>query len=152
MMKAIVFIQEDDFDPGSLQESLKNKVGARTGGIVSFTGYVRDYSLRMSTKTLFLDHYPGMCERELGIIVETACKNWNLEAAIAVHRIGKLERNERIVFVSAAGVHRKEAFLGCAYIIDMIKSRIPIWKCEILENGEKFWVNSTESDHLLTNF
>ncbi len=143
-----IFIQEYDFDPNLLQSTMKERLGARTGAIVSFTGYVRDYSDNISLKALFIEHYPDMCRHALETIVNRACKIWHLEEALVVHRIGNLYRNERIVFACTAGTHRKEAFLGCEYIMDMIKTNIPMWKCEIFEDGRRLWVKPNKIDYL----
>ncbi|UOF94115.1 MAG: molybdenum cofactor biosynthesis protein MoaE [Bordetella sp.] len=143
----MISIQEEDFNPNLLQENLKKKVGEKAGAIVSFTGYVRDYRNDAEIQKLFLEHYPNMCERELNIIVNNAYQNWKLLDVVIVHRVGILYPGNRIVFVSTASIHRKEAFLSCEYILDMIKTCIPIWKCETLAEGSKFWVSPTSKDY-----
>jgi adenylyltransferase/sulfurtransferase len=45
------------------------------------------------------------------------------------------------VWVGASAHHRDEAFSACRYIIDEVKSRVPIWKKEHYVNGDSGWVN-----------
>ena len=61
----MIRVQEADFDGAALTAALRERAGPGVGGIVTFVGYVRDYAPDSPTDTLFLEHYPGMCEREL---------------------------------------------------------------------------------------
>lgn len=142
----MILVQEADFDAAALQEALRRQAGAPAGAIVTFTGYVRDYAPDAATQTLFLDHYPGMCERELQTIADTARQRWSLAGVVVVHRVGALDRNAQIVFVAAASAHRGDAFRGCEYIIDALKTRAPFWKRETLLEGRSFWVEQRQAD------
>ena len=50
------------------------------------------------------------------------------------------------LFVAAASAHRGDAFRGCEYIIDALKTRAPFWKRETLAGGSSFWVEQRQSD------
>ena len=141
-----VIVQESDFDGAALQASLHAACAGSAGAIVSFTGYVRDYAPSQPTGTLFLEHYPGMCERELHEIGDTAMARWQLDGYVLLHRVGALPRNAQIVFVAAASAHRGDAFRGCEYIIDALKTRAPFWKRETLSDGQSFWVQARQED------
>src|SRR5690606_20796280 len=91
-------------------------------------------------------HYPGMCERVLRELGESARTRWNLAAYAIVHRVGALERTDRIVFVAAACAHRGDAFRACEYMIDALKTRAPFWKREELASGRTFWVQQKDAD------
>lgn len=106
----MVIVQEADFDGAALTAALRASAGPGVGGIVTFVGYVRDYAPDTPTDTLYLEHYPGMCERELEDIAATARARWNLDGTVIVHRVGALARNAQIVFVAAASAHRGDAF------------------------------------------
>ncbi len=146
MSANVVLVQEADFDGAALTAALREQAGAGVGGIVTFVGYVRDYAPDAPTETLFLEHYPGMCERELEDIAATARARWNLAGTVIVHRVGALSRNAQIVFVAAASAHRGDAFRGCEYIIDALKTRAPFWKSETLAGGKRFWVEQRQAD------
>jgi len=143
----MVIVQEADFDGAALQADLRARVGAQAGAIVTFTGYVRDFAPGQATDTLFLEHYPGMCERELHDIANTARERWQLAGTVIAHRVGALPRHAQIVFVAAASAHRGDAFRGCEYMIDALKTRAPFWKRETLSDGSSFWVEARQTDH-----
>lgn len=139
-------MQEADFDAGALLGQLRQQVAGTAGAIVSFTGYVRDYAQGASTQSLFLEHYPGMCEREIETLCTDAQARWDVQGCLVVHRVGELRNSEQIVFVAAASAHRGDAFRACEYIIDALKTRAPFWKRETLASGERFWVQQKDSD------
>lgn len=116
------------------------------GAMVSFVGSVRDFAPDAGTDTLVLEHYPGMCERELEAIAEEARTRWSLDGYVVVHRVGALARAARIVFVGVACAHRGAAFQACEFIIDALKTRAPFWKKEVLADGSSFWVEQREAD------
>lgn len=142
----MVTIQEADFDAAALTSALRNQTAGAAGAIVSFTGYVRDYAPEAPTHTLFLEHYPGMCEREITQLCNTAKSRWDILECLVVHRVGALEHTEQIVFVAVASAHRGDAFRAAEFIIDALKTRAPFWKRETLASGESFWVQQSEAD------
>lgn len=142
----MVTVQEHDFDAAVLTAALRAATAGEAGALVVFTGYVRDYAQDAPTQTLFLEHYPGMCEREITELCETAKRRWDILDCLVVHRFGELHHKEQIVFVGVASAHRGQAFRACEYIIDALKTRAPFWKRETLSSGERFWVQQDESD------
>lgn len=142
----MIIVQEADFDGAALLAGLREQVGAQAGAIVTFTGYVRDFAPGQATQTLFLEHYPGMCERELEEIAHTARERWGLAGTVIAHRVGALPSHAQIVFVAAASAHRGDAFRGCEFMIDALKTRAPFWKRETLSDGESFWVQQRQAD------
>lgn len=142
----MVIVQEADFDAAQLLAGLRQRCAGKAGAVVTFTGYVRDYAQDAATQSLFLEHYPGMCEREIETLCDTAQSRWDVQECLVVHRVGELRNAEQIVFVAAASAHRGDAFKACEFIIDALKTRAPFWKRETLASGERFWVRQRESD------
>ncbi|MDS1140610.1 molybdenum cofactor biosynthesis protein MoaE [Pusillimonas sp. SM2304] len=142
----MVIVQEADFDAAQLLAGLRQRCAGTAGAVVTFTGYVRDYAQDAATQSLFLEHYPGMCEREIEALCNTAQSRWDVQECLVVHRVGELRNAEQIVFVAAASAHRGDAFKACEFIIDALKTRAPFWKRETLASGERFWVRQRESD------
>lgn len=140
----MVIVQQADFDAARLQAELRGRHAA--GAIVTFTGYVRDYAQDAATRSLFLEHYPGMCEREVEDICAAAGARWQVLESLVVHRVGELRHKEQIVFVAVASAHRGDAFRACEYIIDALKTRAPFWKRENLAAGSSFWVSQHQAD------
>lgn len=142
----MVVVQEADFDTATLLAELRQRSAGKAGAVVTFTGYVRDYASDTPTKSLFLEHYPGMCEREIESLVDMAQSRWDVAECLVVHRVGELHNSEQIVFVAVASAHRTQAFRACEYLIDALKTRAPFWKRETLASGERFWVQQRDAD------
>ena len=134
-------VQKEDFDPGAESAALEDS-GGDAGAIATFTGIVRgDGGLTYMT----LDHYPGMCESEIGAHVEEARKRWPILGLRIVHRVGQLEPGDRIVFVGVASKHRQAAFQAAEFLMDYLKTRAPFWKLERRGESET-WVNARSED------
>ena len=142
----MIEVTQADFDAAALMKDMQQRTFGRAGALVSFTGFVRDYASDASTKSLFLDYYPGMCERELATIADQARARWDVQDARIVHRAGELALGEQIVFVAVASAHRGDAFAACEFIMDALKTRAPFWKRETLADGSSFWVEARASD------
>lgn len=141
---AIIRVQEADFDPGAELAAL---CAGRSdiGGIASFTGLVRDHVGDAPCTAMTLEHYPGMTEKKLLEIAQTAEARWPLDAVLVIHRYGRLLPGARIVLVATASAHRAAALESCAFLIDWLKTRAPFWKLEETPAGSA-WVAAKDSD------
>jgi len=136
-------VQEEDFDITEVHRELcadRSDIGA----IASFVGLVRDIPQNRLEK-MTLEHYPGMTEKSLVKIVETAQQRWEILDVAIIHRIGELKPADQIVLVSVASAHRKAAFAACEFIMDYLKTDAPFWKKETDQQGES-WVEAKASD------
>jgi molybdopterin synthase catalytic subunit len=143
-MNDVVRVQEDDFDVGAEIAAL-TAGDARAGAVASFVGLVRDVNDGSGVSEMSLEHYPGMTEKALAEIVAEARGRWDIYATTVIHRVGKLQPTDRIVFVAVSSAHRGEAFAACAFIMDYLKTRAPFWKREVTSEGAR-WVDARESD------
>jgi molybdopterin synthase catalytic subunit len=109
------------------------------GGIVVFEGVVRDNARGKQVRYLEYDVYPEMAVQQIREILTEAERRWHVDRIAVAHRIGRLEIGEASVIIVVATPHRAEAFEACRYIIDTLKTRVPIWKKEVATNGEE-WV------------
>jgi molybdopterin synthase catalytic subunit len=109
------------------------------GGIVVFEGVVRDNARGKQVRYLEYDVYPEMAIQQIRDIIGEAEKRWGIDRVAVAHRIGRLEIGEASVMIVVASPHRAEAFEACRYIIDTLKTTVPIWKKEVATNGEE-WV------------
>lgn len=139
-----VRVQTADFD---LSEEVRLLRAGRpeVGAVVTFVGTVRDMNEGASVAELELEHYPGMTEKALEDIVARACARFHLADALVVHRVGPMQPQEQIVLVVALSAHRGEAFAGCEFIMDYLKSEAPFWKKEQTPDGAR-WVDARSSD------
>ena len=140
----MIRVQAEDFDTAA--ELARLTAGRRDiGGIVTFTGVVRDFAGEDAIEAMTLEHYPGMTERQLGDIEAEANRRWPLQASLIVHRYGRLEPGERIVLVITAAAHRQAAFEAAEFLVDWLKTKAPFWKLESTPEGER-WVQAQGSD------
>jgi molybdopterin synthase catalytic subunit len=140
----LIKVQEEDFDIAEVNRQLcagRSDIGA----IASFIGLVRDLPQNRLHK-MTLEHYPGMTEKSLAKIVETAQQRWEILDCAIIHRVGELKPADQIVLVSVVSAHRKAAFAACEFIMDYLKTDAPFWKKESSEQGES-WVEAKNSDN-----
>ena len=135
-MEPIITITHEPLDRAALVEAVSHP---GVGGIVVFEGVVRDNARGKQVRYLEYDVYPEMAIAQIRAIVSDAEKRWGVERIAIAHRIGRLEIGEASVIVVVATPHRAEAFDACRYIIDTLKTTVPIWKKEVATNGEE-WV------------
>jgi molybdopterin synthase catalytic subunit len=131
-------VQAGDFDPGAELAAM----GAH-GAMASFIGHVRHDD---GVTELWLDHHPAMTGAALEQLAEGATQRWPLAAVTIVHRVGALAAGERIVLVAAASAHREAALAACAFLIDRLKTDVPLWKRETLADGSTRWVEPRDGD------
>ncbi len=109
------------------------------GGIVVFEGVVRDNARGKDVRYLEYDMYEEMAQQQIRAIIIEAQQRWGVEHVAVAHRFGRLEIGEASVIIVVATPHRGDAFEACRYIIDTLKTTVPIWKKEVATNGEE-WV------------
>ena len=139
-----VLIQEDDFDLASELTALRSG-NSKVGAMVSFVGLVRDFSHNETIESIYLEYYPGMTEKALNKIIVEATQRWSLINVRVIHRIGQLFANDQIVLVATTALHRGEAFAGCEFIIDYLKTAAPFWKKEETSEGSQ-WLETRDTD------
>jgi molybdopterin synthase catalytic subunit len=115
---------------------------AATPGLAArctFTGTVRDSSHGEPTTHLDYSAYTPMAERELARIGAEAVERWPGARIGIAHRIGRLEIGEASVVVAVAAAASGSALDCCAWVVDELKLRVPIWKKEFGPDGSH-WV------------
>ncbi|MBA1272099.1 molybdenum cofactor biosynthesis protein MoaE [Stutzerimonas azotifigens] len=137
-------VQQHSFDPG-VEVGALHSANLGIGAVASFVGYVRDFNDGLEVSGLFLEHAPGMTEHALEKIASEAHERWPLLALDILHRVGRLEPGDPIVFVGAASAHRDAAFDACRFVMDYLKTRAPFWKKEDTSEGAR-WVEGRASD------
>jgi molybdopterin synthase catalytic subunit len=135
-------VQTAPFDPGHMLNSFTNQQD-HAGAVVSFTGVVRDVDSGLDY--MEIEHFPGMTEKAITAMIDTAATRFALNDVLVIHRYGQLGPGEVIMMVATAAPHRAAAFLGAEFLMDYLKSRAPFWKKEVTAKGET-WVSSTLVD------
>jgi molybdopterin synthase catalytic subunit len=126
-------------EPLSLDRCVAAVASPACGGIVTFTGLVRDHSHGERIVRLEYEAYPSMACAVMGRLcaaIEAASPGVRLAVE---HRTGTLAVGDIAVVIAAAAPHRAEAFAACRALIDQLKDEVPIWKKEFGESGAE-WV------------
>jgi molybdopterin synthase catalytic subunit len=125
---------------------LLEEVGATSNGAtVLFTGTVRDVNDGRAVVGIDYQAYADMAREELTRIVAEACDRFDTQHVVAEHRVGTLALGEISVAVAAAHPRRAGAFDAARYVIEQIKTRVPIWKLEHYVDGTREWVDPTRT-------
>ncbi len=110
------------------------------GGVVIFSGVVRNETGGRPVKFLEYEAHAPMAEAKLREIGEEVRRRWpGVKRVAMLHRIGRLEIGEASVLIGVSAAHRAEAFEACRWAIDTLKTTVPVWKKEHFEDGE-VWV------------
>jgi len=126
-------------DPVALRAAMAD---VRAGGFVVFEGWVRDRNDGRAVRRLDYEAYAPLAEKEGARILAEARRNFAVFDIRCVHRVGTLELGELAVWVGVSAQHRGAAFDACRFVIDEVKTRVPIWKREQYADGVSGWVNA----------
>lgn len=126
------------FDPAPLRSALLDE---RAGAFAAFEGWVRNHNDGRAVNGLRYEAYVELAEKEGERILAEACERFAIHDARCVHRIGELAIGELAVWVGVNAGHRDAAFAACRWIIDEVKSRVPIWKHERYVAGDAGWLH-----------
>lgn len=130
-------LSRDGIDAGSLKGKVFDR---RAGGYATFEGWVRDHHEGKTVLRLEYDAYPALCLKEGERILAEAVERFGLRKAAAVHHVGPLEIGGIAVWIGVSADHRREALDACSWIIDSIKTTLPVWKKEFFADGTAEWV------------
>jgi molybdopterin synthase catalytic subunit len=114
------------------------------GAEVVFVGRTRGESHPSHGELLYLD-YDAHTEMAAGLLqelAEEAATRWSLSAVRLQHAKGIVRVGEASVSIEVVSGHRVKGFEACQWLIDTLKSRVPIWKQEVWADGTT-WVDGT---------
>ena len=111
------------------------------GGLVVFVGTVRDNDDGRSVQRLGYSAHPT-AEAELERVATVAAQRFPAVAVAATHRVGDLAIGDVAVVVAVSCPHRAEAFEAARWLIDELKSTVPIWKEQVFGDGTTEWVGT----------
>ena len=109
--------------------------GAGMGGVVTFTGAVRNETKGRAVVKLDYEAYTPMAEAKMAEIASEAHAQWPGSRVAIHHRVGTLLPGEVAVVIAAAAPHREAAFAACRHAIERLKQDVPIWKKETFADG-----------------
>ena len=63
------------------------------------------------------------------------------ESGAIVHRVGTVELGEASIAVAVSSPHRADSFEAGRWLVDVLKTEVPIWKREYWADGSTEWVH-----------
>jgi molybdopterin synthase catalytic subunit len=127
--------------PGKIADSIsKHQSKTEIGAHSIFLGQVRaDVMDGRSVKAIEYSAYKEMADREFHKIRENAFSKFELTCAHIYHSLGKVDAGEICLFIFTSSPHRKGAIDACQYILDSVKTKVPIFGKEIFEDETCQW-------------
>jgi len=110
------------------------------GADVTFCGVVRDHDDGRTVLELEYSSHPTATAVIAEVAAEVAADPDVIAVAVS-HRVGMLAIGDVALVASVTAAHRKQAFDTCARLVDEVKSRLPIWKRQVFDDGTDEWVN-----------
>ena len=126
--------------PFDIADERQRLLAHRAGAYASFEGWVRDNNEGRAVDGLTYESYAALAEKEGQAIIDQARARFAIIDAACVHRVGRLALGDLAVWVGVSAGHRDAAFEACRWIIDEVKSRVPIWKQERYAEGDAGWL------------
>lgn len=115
-------------DDLAVDRALAGLSRAGAGAAVAFLGLARPDG---GTERLEFEAYREMALAEMSRIEREARAKFSLIDALIRHRLGVVPVGEPSVLVAVLARHRREAFAAAAWIMDELKSAVPVWKKEV---------------------
>jgi molybdopterin synthase catalytic subunit len=122
----------------SLQDVIRKLEDNSAGALFIFMGNVRNRGRFGNVSEIYYEAYREMAEEKMREIENEVQSKWGIKKLVAIHRIGSLKVGETSIIIGVSSEHRYEAFEACKYIINNVKTRVPIWKKEISEESQKW--------------
>jgi len=142
-----VAIIDEPIDVERLQRFVSGDT--QCGGINCFYGVVRQEHDALHGELVRLDYYAyaEMTCQQIRRIGEEAMQRWSARRVAMVHRVGPVSVGELAVAIAVACSHREQSFQACRFLIDAIKSDVPIWKQDVFEDGTIKWVEPPQEQN-----
>jgi len=114
------------------------------GAVVGFLGVVRASSgerPEARVESLAFEAHEPLALAQMARLRAEAIAKFSLTDLLIRHRLGTLPVGSAVVAVVAAAKHRRAAFEAAMWVMDELKTSVPIWKEERDADGARAWVN-----------
>jgi len=143
-LKRTIFIEgpiAPDFIANSIAKHSRKK---QIGGHNIFLGQVRNDVIEgKMVEAIEYTAYTEMAEKEIMQIREDVFDQFDLTCLHIYHSLGRVKTGEISFFVFVSSTHREECYAASRYIVEEVKSRVPIFGKEILGDGTHTWKENT---------
>lgn len=133
----LVEVSAEPLDPQAIEASVAHPAA---GAVAVFRGVVRSDDHGRGVIELEYQAHPSALEVLTEVAAEVAAGPDVLALSVA-HRVGLLEIGDVALVAAVATGHRREAFDACSALVELVKSRLPVWKRQVFTDGSDEWVN-----------
>ena len=109
------------------------------GALVVFLGTTRNRNAGRRVVRLEYEAYDRMAVAEMRRLAAQAKRRWPIHEVAMAHRIGFVPIGQASVAIVVSAGHRAPAFAACRWLIDRLKTIVPIWKREHFHGG-RVWI------------
>ncbi|HLU38223.1 MAG TPA: molybdenum cofactor biosynthesis protein MoaE [Planctomycetota bacterium] len=117
----------EPLDPRALEREVRTDAD---GAIVTFHGVTRNRHEGREVVSLSYEAYEEMAMKVMVEVFEAALRQFRIGRARVAHRLGEVPVGETSVVIVVAAEHRADAFDACRFLIDRLKTSVPIFKRE----------------------
>ncbi|TGZ62745.1 hypothetical protein CRM22_007269 [Opisthorchis felineus] len=104
-------------------------ISPKCGAIATFFGTTRSTDGDNSVTYLNYEAYNSMALTVMKTIAKECRIQWpKVEYVAIIHRLGKVPVGEISIGIAVSSPHRADALQAVQFLIEAIKSRVPIWK------------------------
>lgn len=131
--------------PAFIAESIaKHSSRTTIGAHQIFLGQIRNDEIAgKNVVAIDFSVYREMADEEYSLIREELFSEFPITCMHVYHSLGRVGAGEINLFVFVSSAHRKAATEACAKMVEMIKTRLPVWGKEIFEDENYSWkINS----------
>ena len=125
--------------PLSVDAVMAQVMAPSQGGLVTFTGVVRNHGQQATVVRLEYEAFVPMALQVMSQLADEVEAEWPGTRVAMHHRRGQLAVGDLAVVIAVSAPHRAAAFTACQACIDRLKDRVPIWKKEIGADGSE-WI------------
>ncbi|MDO4895814.1 MAG: molybdenum cofactor biosynthesis protein MoaE [Moraxella sp.] len=118
---------------------------ANCGALATFEGWVRNHNNARPVQKLTYYGYEQLALNQGKLLINQAKERFDIEQAVAIHRIGDLAIGDMAVWIGVVSAHRYPAFDACRWLLDAIKAQIPVWKQEFYtDSNTSLWLSNND--------
>lgn len=118
------------------KHSTKKNIGAHQ----IFLGQIRSDEMNgKAVKAIEFTAYKEMAEEEYYKMREMIFEKYQLICMHVYHSLGRVKAGEINLFVFVSSAHRQQAAEACREMVELIKTKLPVWGKEIFEDENYTW-------------
>ncbi len=138
--KRTIFI-EGAISPEFIANSIaKHQSKTEIGGHNIFLGQVRgDVKDKATVSAIEFTAYDEMADEAAAAIREEAFAKFDLTCMHIYHSLGRIALGEICIFVFVSAPHRDQVYEATEWLVNRIKTDVPIFGKELFDNGSSQW-------------